>query len=397
MLQSISPKYLALLSFAFLSACTTVPDKNIDDAIVSDAVLNQATEDDFVSTDQQTPEYYIKLASNSTGETQQKYLIKAAELYYQRGNISSALSQLENIKPVAIASSQQIQIQLLTAKIALANNNPARAIELLPRQKKMAIAQFIETGEVRADANFAMGYFMEAIKTRVWIDAYYINDEQREANHSAIWSALNALPSVVLDKLKSSNKALQGWLELARIIRSAQINNHDLQNSILDWGTEFPEHPASNLFISRLLDEHINTQTGEHVIAVLLPLHGPYQAATEAIKGGLLSAYYANRKQGHKPTIRFYDTSKKDMDFVALYQKAVQEGASYIIGPLNKSGIHQLIQSNAIGDEFKIPVLTLNYAEDSSDTTNNLYQFGLLPEDEAKQAAELAIRQNKTR
>lgn len=46
-------------------------------------------------------------------------------------------------------------------------------------------------------------------------------------------------------------------------------------------------------------------------------------------------------------------------------------------------------------NELDIPVLTLNYAENPLTVTDNLYQFGLLPEDEARQAAELAIRQNK--
>ena len=364
--------------------------------MISDAVRNQTIDEDINATTE-TPEYFIKLASESTGELQQKYLLKAAELLYQRGDIASAQHQLKDIKAEDIADSRQIQIQLLAAKIALANHNPAQAIELLPKQTRMSIEQFIEISEVRAEANIAMGYLMEAIKTRVHIDPYYKDDERRENNHTAIWSALNALPSVVLDKLKSSNKTLQGWLELARIIRTAQINSHELQINILDWDTDFPEHPVDDNFISKLLDEHLNTQTEDHVIAVLLPFNGPYQAIAKAIKSGFLSAYYADNKQDHKPTIRFYDTSIKDLDFMALYRRVIQEGANYVVGPLDKSIINQITLLNEIGSEFVVPILALNYAEDPSSNANNLYQFGLLPEDEARQVAELAIRQNKTK
>ena len=398
LLPTISPKYLTLLFISLLSACSVTPDKvdkSIDD-LISDAVRNQTIEESLDGT-QETPEHYIKLASESTGETQHKYLIKAAELLYQRGDISSAQDQLENINADAIADSRQIQIQLLAAKIALANHNPAQAIELLPKQTRMTIAQFIEVGEIRAEAHIAMGFLLEAIKTRIQIDTYYKDDEQREKNHTAIWAALNALPSVVLNKLRSSNQTLQGWLELATIVRTAQIDNRELHINILDWGTDFPEHPVGNAFISKLLKEHLNVQTEDHIIAVLLPLQGPYQAITEAIKSGFLSAYYADNKHGHKSTIRFYDTSVKDLDFMALYKKVVQEGADYIVGPIDKSIINQITLLNEIGSEFEVPVLTLNYAEDSSSTANNMYQFGLLPEDEARQAAELAIRQNKTR
>ena len=396
MLPPISPKYLALFLIGLLSACSITPEKITDDTI-SGVTPWQTIEEHLAGSTQPPPEYYIKLASESTGEMQQDYLIKAAESFYQHGDISSAQNQLGNINTDNITDLQHIQIQILTAKIALSNHNPARAIELLSGQKRMTVAQFIEVSETRAEAHIAMGSPIEAIKTRIQIDVYYKDDKQRENNHTAIWAALNALPSVVLNKLRSSNQTLQGWLELAKIIRTAQINNHELQNNIMDWDTNFPQHPVSNNFIFQLLDEYLSLQTGDHTIAVFLPLHGPFQAISEAIKSGFLSAYYADNRQEHKPTIRFYDTSKKDLDFMALYKKAVQDGANYIVGPLNKSIINQLTQTNEPDNKLEVPVLTLNYAEDASSSADNLYQFGLLPEDEARQVAELAIRQNKNK
>lgn len=392
LLPSILPRYLTLLLLILLSGCSTAPDKSVDD-IISEAVRDQAIEDGAETTLTESPEHYIKLASESSGELQQRYLLKAAELLYSRGDISSAQYQLESIQAEDFAGSRQIQIQLLAAKIALANHNPAQAIELLPGRDRMTVSQFIEINEIRAEANVAMGYLLAAIKSRVQIDPYYKDDEKRERNHHAIWSALNALSPVVLNDISSSNKALQGWLELIRIMRDAQLNRDELRNEVLDWSARFPEHPAGNAFIDRLLQAHLGTPSTEHVIAVLLPQQGPYQAVTQAIKNGFLSAYYADQAKSHKPVLRFYDTSSKDLDIVALYRKVVQDGADYVLGPLDKAAIEQLLQSS----DLAVPVLTLNYAEDASSAANNLYQFGLLPEDEARQVAELAIRQNKTR
>ncbi|MBE9568670.1 MAG: penicillin-binding protein activator, partial [Proteobacteria bacterium] len=45
--------------------------------------------------------------------------------------------------------------------------------------------------------------------------------------------------------------------------------------------------------------------------------------------------------------------------------------------------------------ELDVPVLTLNYSENTFNRTDNLFQFGLSPEDEARQVAELAIKQNR--
>jgi len=55
--------------------------------------------------------------------------------------------------------------------------------------------------------------------------------------------------------------------------------------------------------------------------------------------------------------------------------------------------INQLAQKR----ELDIPVLTLNYSENSFNHTENLFQFDLSPIDEAHQVAELAIMQNKFR
>ena len=387
----LSPQQLiSLCLFSLLAACSLAPEKSIDE-IISEAVRNKDAEIPTQESRQESAEYYLGLASESSGETQQKYLIKAAELLYQRGDIASAQSQLESIKPGDIEGSRQVQIQLLAAKIALANGNPMQAIDLLPGRNQLTLNQFLEASGIRADASIAMGYLMQAVHTRVDIDSLFKTDAERMQNHEAIWTALSTLPDVVLNEEKSSNKTIQGWIELSRIMRNAQTDISLLQNDVLDWGTRFPNHPVSNAFIDQLLDAYLTTYTTTANIAVLLPTQGSYQLAADAIKSGFLSAYYEDKLTGKKPAIRFYDTGDENSDFMEIYRQAILEGASHIVGPFDKSTINRLAQMN----ELDVPVLTLNYAENPLTITKNLYQFGLLPEDEAKQAAELAARQNK--
>lgn len=64
-----------------------------------------------------------------------------------------------------------------------------------------------------------------------------------------------------------------------------------------------------------------------------------------------------------------------------------------IIGPLQKEAVSKIINAKNI----RIPVLALNYANDEDNYSTNVVQFGLLPEDEARQAAELAIIKDQTR
>lgn len=372
-----------------LASCTFGP-KSIDD-VISDAVRNQDSELLATETADKPAEYYIALASESSGETRQQHLMRAAELLYKRGDISLAQDQLQIIKPENMEYARQIQIKLLAARIALANRNPEQAIALLPDNDFLNAQQRLEASEIRADASMDMGYIMDSVRSRVKNDSLYLTEKEREANHRAIWRALSILPSVELKDEKSNDPVVQGWLELARIMRRAQTDSSHLQDNILDWGTQFTQHPVSNEFINQLLTEHFNQYQSTTRIAVLLPMQGRFQGVSDAIKTGFLSAYYDDRQPGEKPSIRFYDTGNANSDFMQLYQRVILEGANYIVGPLDKAIIDGLAQMNGLD----VPVLTLNYSENPTSSTNNLYQFGLLPEDEAAQVAELAIRQNR--
>lgn len=379
-------------ALSLLVACSIGPEKSIDE-IISDAVRNKGLEASSPEATLESAEYYLSLASESSGEAQQLYLIKAAQLLYQSGDIASAQSHLESIDPGDVEGTRQVQIKLLAARIALANGNPMQAIDLLPERNQLTLNQFLEASGIRADANIALGYLMQAVRTRVDIDPLFKTEQQRIQNHEAIWVALSTLPDVLLKDEKSDNSIIQGWLELNRIMRNAQNDISWLQEDILDWGTRFPQHPVGNDFIDQLLNAYLDTYTATESIAIFLPMQGRYQSVADAIKSGFLSAYYEDKLAGKKPAIRFYDTSDENTDFMQLYRQAILEGASHIVGPLDKSTINRLAQMN----ELDIPVLTLNYAENPLAITDNLYQFGLLPEDEAIQAAELAVRQNKTK
>jgi len=316
---------------SLLTACTSA-DKSMDE-LISDAVRNKDAEASGEKIQEKSAEYYLSLASESSGEIQQQYLIKAAQLLYQRGDIASAQSQLESIKPDDVEGARQVQIQLLAARIALANGNPMQAIDLLPERDQLTLNQFLEASAVRADANIALGYFMQAVQTRVDIDPLFKTEQERMQNHEAIWTALSSVPDIIMKNEKSGNRTIQGWIELNRVMRNAQTDISWLQEDILDWGTNFQQHPVSNAFIDQLLDAYLDTYTATGSIAVFLPMQGRYQSVANAIKSGFLSAYYQDKVTGKKPAIRFYDTGDENTDFTELYNKAILEGASHIVGP----------------------------------------------------------------
>ena len=382
--------FITVCLISLLNACATGPEKSVDE-IISDAVRSQPDQPLGTDADGMTAEDYIGLASESSGKQREQYLLKAAELLYQRGDLNLAKSQLQTLDAETSAISRQHQISLLAAKIALANENPQQALELLPPLKQLPLPQYIEAKKISADANLDLGYPLEAVRIRVDLGHYLRSDDEKENNNEAIWAALQRTPEISLKASSRDNATTRGWIELARELRQAQNDMSVMQDIILDWGTRYPAHPVSNLFIDKLLNEYQMSFTPATSIAIMLPMQGKYKSSADAIQGGIVTAWY---KQGstEKPLLRFYDTSDENVSFNELYQQAILDGARYIIGPLDKASINKLAQASTLD----VPILTLNYAENPLSLSDNLYQFGLLPEDEARQVAELAIRDNHT-
>jgi outer membrane PBP1 activator LpoA protein len=110
-------------------------------------------------------------------------------------------------------------------------------------------------------------------------------------------------------------------------------------------------------------------------LAVLLPQTGSLAIAGNAIRDGLLAAYYAEKRV--KPVIRFYDSQGTANGVISAFHSAVKDGAQMIIGPIGKEEV-QAISSI----ESPIPVLALN----TGDATNNkmLLNFSLSPEREGE-------------
>ena len=380
---------LLIGSLLLLSACSSTPKRNIDQ-IVSDAITQPAktSGDDL---DISSAEFYIRAAIDNEGVVGQQYLIKAAESLYAGGEFSSYIDTSIPPGSPQAQKNHTVLIRLLAAKIALASNIPLQAIELLPQKENLTSQQRFESDTIRAQALLKTGRLIDAIRVQIGNEQITEAEDEKEAINQSIWATLSSLPSVTIENVNEPELILKGWLDLALIMRNAQMDITSLQEDILDWGTQYPLHPVSNTFIDQLLNEYILDYSKFNNIAIFLPADGKYQLAADVITNGFLSAYYESNKESIKPNIRFYDTSSENVNFDALYIQAVKDGADIIVGPLEKEIINQLVSKEA----FNIPILTLNYAEETQNAPDNLFQFGLLPEDEAHHVAEFAMQQNK--
>jgi len=119
-------------------------------------------------------------------------------------------------------------------------------------------------------------------------------------------------------------------------------------------------------------------------LALILPLSGPFASTAEAVRDGFLAAYL---KSGGRVPVRLYDSGTGNESSLNAYQQAVREGAGFIVGPLRKESIAAI----AAQGQMHVPVLALNYLDETARVPANFFQFGLAPEDEARAIAEQAV------
>ncbi len=382
--------YLALFVLtALLSSCAITP--------VSDdlAKVDDLGEQIDISQFEKSAEQYVELANLSTGLQRDQHLLSAAELFIIQKDFESAQLQLNAINIETADADSLRRAQILSARIALGTGDPRQALKLLQFSDILSTELQISVYKIRARAFLNAGYPLESAKTRIQLDSILSDETDREQNHQAIWEILSLFPTTTLNQLSLSplHPDFLGWIELAKVAKQGQIDWQHLQEGIFNWRKRYPNHPAAKVFIEQLGLDQIELMERPAHIAVLLPLSGRYADIAATIRDGFMSAYYQHPDTSRRPEISFIDTGANPMAIWNHYRQAVDQGAQFIVGPFIKSAVNSLAQAA----ELEVPTLTLNYAQNKEEPTHNLLQFGLLPEDEARQSAEMAFRQGHSK
>ncbi len=119
-------------------------------------------------------------------------------------------------------------------------------------------------------------------------------------------------------------------------------------------------------------------------IALILPLKSPaFGQAANVVQQGFMAAAL---KQIRNYPVRVYNSVDEGKDVIDIYRQAVANGAVAIAGPLTRSGVSLLAGYPYI----PVPTLAMNVPEQKSQQ-QNLYFYGLLPESEARQVAQVAF------
>ncbi len=383
-----------------IAGCSTTPDNSHqrDTLALVQFAENAAQEGDYEA----AGNVYKQLALITPGEARTDFQMKAATLLLKGNYIAQAQRALQAITHDSLNESQQLDFNLLAARIALAESNPAHALDLLQQapspltsNKQRALYHML-----RAQAYSRAGNLIEAVREYIQrepylvapIDAPPIPASEIEDNQLLIWQSLMMLSDTMLQQLRINPPpdSLSGWLELALLAKNTQqtppISAAALADALTIWHQNYPDIRVSENILASINALQSSRLVRPEKIALLLPMSGNFADAATIIRDGFFAAHFNKKNNQIASSIRLYDTAAKGRTANEQYQQAVDDGAEFIVGPLNKVDVDNLI---AEGDA-PIPTLTLNYSSNPELMVDNLFQFGLAPEDEARQLAERA-------
>ena len=313
--------------------------------------------------------------------------LDAAGIAIERGDISLASRIIDSIQSPYASTKTTLNYSYFASEVALANENPLRAIRILEDQRfqniRLDAEMQVRAGQLRARSYLLGRSYLASARELIYINGL-LPEELRSENHDTIFSSLLQLPekTLQLEAAQSITSEIRGWLSLAAMTKKFQDDPLRQLKALKKWQQAWPTHsaaiivPASLRILARIVEEQ------PEKIALILPLNGKLGAIGRAIRDGFITAHYQITPDS---SLKIYDSTKDDI--VAIIAKAVSDGAELVIGPLDRAKVTTIALL-----PLKVPVIALNRTL-NSEINSNLYQFGLAPEDESTQVAEQVFRE----
>ncbi|MFK8067646.1 MAG: penicillin-binding protein activator [Gammaproteobacteria bacterium] len=338
---------------------------------------------------------YLKLAKSTPATLEDDtpsflisdYQLSAAEAYVKAGDSLKARKVIALIDRNLLDAPLNDRYHLASAKIAQLDQQPEQVIRSLDQISAEQQSQDILQMQIVAFEQLESP--IEAARKRTLLDPFLGSELEQNENRQAIWKAINQQDPTVLQQLQSNSQdPLAGWGQLAIIARKSIFDADVFDREISQWRLSYPEHAAEEPILSELFKKSKTLGSKVTSIALLLPESGRFAQAGAAVRDGFLSAWYSENDQPDQPMVHVYDANAENI--LDVYQQAIEEGADLIVGPLEKNTLKILLSL----EKLPVRTLALNQLDEQALTqfqthidSDHFYQFGLSPEQEARQIA----------
>ncbi|MBN6150009.1 penicillin-binding protein activator [Xanthomonas sp. AmX2] len=317
-------------------------------------------------------------AATASGSERNYLLADAAFAWYEAGDKARARSLAAQVQPRQLSGLSKARLGLLGAELALADRQPAQALQALGNDPQ-ALPQDLRARWhlARAQALEGSGDANAALDERARADAG-LTGQARTDNQRAIVRQLAALNDATLQARAAALPAgdpLYNFAGRALISRGLPLPRPFDRGE--QWGFDTSKRPPAER----------DGYRPPARLAVLLPLTGTLATAAAPVRDGLLAGYYGETRR--RPDISFIDTTGTPAGALAAYQKAINAGADFVVGPLGRDEVSALFARDAL----PVPLLALNRGTSAPPGGNA--GFSLAPEDDGIAAAEYLLARER--
>lgn len=327
---------------------------------------------------------YKGLAARSDMLARQEYLLRAAEQARLGGDRNLQAELLLRLSGLPLNPSRDLRRRLLAADLALADLEPDRALLELGAPPDTSYSRVDRKRYFRmlADVHQALDDELAQAHALIDLESLSLDPLESIALQREILTLLTDLDRPALASQAPDQRAA-GWQELAANIKTFNYDAAALHEALLAWRQRHLQHPASPDLLAEYERQVAAASARLDRVAVLLPETGRYAKVSAAIREGLMLAWSAAPIQ-ERINLTFYDLGQPG-DTLTLYNQALADGAQAVIGPLRKESVEQL----AYAEHLPVTVLALNQT-DLDEVPDQLFQFSLSPEGEAREIADRA-------
>jgi hypothetical protein len=329
--------------------------------------------------------------------------LRAADAAFAGHDPTTAQALLGRVSTRDLNPSELGRFRVLSARCALARGDAAGAYrDVAGASPDHASADPFLL--LRGQALFALGQPLQATAALVAREPFLADSALRE-NRDVLWTGLGSsrLSTIAPQSLHSADAVTRGWVELAQL-----ANRGATPQQVTEWRAHYPNHPANSRLTAMLA---ANGGVAPHPtsapaplavlppppaaaaaggsaiahgpVALLLPHTGPLATVGDIVRQGFTAEF--TREGGAPGDIRDYDSS---LGAAAAARQAVAQGATLIVGPLSKEHVAEITSTAPPS----VPMIALNYLDSAAPRGSaQLYQFGLAPEDEAREAVREAL------
>jgi uncharacterized protein len=313
------------------------------------------------------------------------YELLSAEQWVAAGDVAAAKQALARVSPEA-RTKLATPRALVSAEIAYAENDPARAIRELDQIPVPTIPEQAQNYYwLRGRSAFLTNHPIEGTRALVERERFLTDPAALRANREELLTRVRtaAERGAPMKAPPKTDPVVVGWLELGPVAVELERNPARAAAALDAWKRQYPSHPANSTALSAAQTQIAVATEYPNQIALLLPLSGRSESYGAAVRDGFIAAYM-QQNAASRPRLKIYDVAAEGV--ANAYNRAMSEGAGFVVGPLFKDEVAAVAPLAG-----HAPVLALNFLGDAVIPPKSFYQFALLPEDEARMVARRVV------